>query len=274
VILAAGLGNRLSRAAQGIPKPLLPLTLTPDPSYSIGSSPSFIDLHLKSIDTYFAASRETHVLLVGNQKTFEAPLFYHPKNFRLERVLNPTQDLSSSGSAHSLWFAKNSKSAPWTSSERVIFMDADIVYTPSLMGELLQLNRSTTLVSTRFRDSQEEVVVFENPLTGFPSLHGKGLLGTPMVRDLRMVGEATGIVQLMQNDLQDAGECLEWLMKYSTAKVRSEHEDLTQRLFAMGRILAHPLSPTLEFMECDTPEEYEDLLLNFSPRVLSNFWSS
>ena len=79
-------------------------------------------------------------------------------------------------------------------------------------------------------------------------------------------GEATGMVLWEPGDHALVRAATDWCIQYSTAKARSEHEDITQRL-----MLADRVSPSvfheLMFMECDSPEEYAHLTGEFFPKL-------
>ena len=55
-------------------------------------------------------------------------------------------------------------------------------------------------------------------------------------------------------------------MQYSTAKTRSEHEDITQRLMNVHALDAVSFDDDSRCMECDTPEEYEVVRAQMVPR--------
>ena len=57
-------------------------------------------------------------------------------------------------------------------------------------------------------------------------------------------------------------------MQFSTAKTRSEHEDITQRMFMAGAVDAVLFDDDARCMECDTPEEYEVVRREMVPRWL------
>src|SRR5690606_36204182 len=137
-------------------------------------------------------------------------------------------------------------------------MDADVVYDPALLGDLASAKgpASKTLVCSKYRETDEEVMVFGDE-AGVPRTHGKGLLGTPLVRKLRCLGEATGILVLEPEDHALWLAASTWCMKFSTAKTRSEHEDTTQRLMTVGAMSAVSFADDRRFMECDTPDAYE-----------------
>lgn len=97
-------------------------------------------------------------------------------------------------------------------------------------------------------------------------VHGKGLLGTGLVAPFETFGEATGMLLWEPGDHALLRAATEWCMRYSTAKVKSEHEDITQRMMWAGTLRAQRFTG-LRFMECDTPDEYEELTTHFFPAV-------
>ncbi len=252
VILAAGLGNRISSVSD-TPKPYLSLD-------GSAGGPTFVDWHLDQL----ARAGVGEVYLVGNLATIGRPFAPRPRQ-RLTRVLNPTEDLSTSGSGHSTWYAFLSEHNILDGRSRVILMDADILYEPAVFDRLAGPSaRSRTLVCQRYRESNEEVMVFGRAREAL--VHGKGLLGTGLVNHLTTFGEATGILLWEPGDHSLLRSATDWCIRYSTAKARTEHEDITQRMMLAGRVEAEVFDDLL-FMECDTPEEYAHLTTEFYPRV-------
>ena len=254
VILAAGLGNRIAKVSE-IPTPFLPLDGTPE-------GLSFVDWHVDRLTEF--GVREIYV--VGNQKTCGRPLRAAARD-RVKWVLNPTEDINRSGSGHSTWFAWKSEHNILDGRSRVLLMDADIFYEPALFPVLDGVKsggHSRTLVCEEFRESNEEVMVFGHG--HHPVTHGKGLLGTSLVHGLECLGEATGMLLWEPRDHARLFEATDWCIRYSTAKEKSEHEDITQRMMMMNAMEAALFSGLL-FMECDTPEEYEHLTRDFHPRM-------
>ncbi len=255
VILAAGLGNRISAAAQGTPKPLLPID---------DAGNTFIDWHLLAL----TRAGVKKIYIVGNNVTCgtqtramsEVPVTW---------IKNPTQDLSTSGSGHSAQFAWRSEHGILDDKSRVVLMDADIVYDSALFNMLAAANpvRSTTLVSADYRHTDEEVLVFRDAATGLPRIHGKGLLDTGLVQNADCMGEATGVLLFEPQDHALLRRATDWCIAFSTAKAKSEHEDITQRMMLAGRMQALPLGKDVPFMECDTPEEYDVLRKEMMPRL-------
>ncbi len=257
VILAAGMGNRIAKVSS-TPKPFLPLDGTP-------GGDTFVDWHLDRL----AEIGVREVVLVGNRVTAQIPL--RPREgLSLRRVLNPTEDLSRSGSGHSTWFAfEDLEAEVLDGRSRVLLMDADIFYEPAVLRLLADLppgGPSHTLVCGDYRVSHEEVMVFGQGSRAM--VHGKGLLGSPLVAGMQCLGEATGMLLWEPSDHAMLREATRWCMRYSTAKERSEHEDITQRMMLAERVESAVFRDLL-FMECDTPEEYHQLTTEFLPRVRS-----
>jgi choline kinase len=253
VILAAGRGNRIA-AVGNIPKPLLPLS-------GVTGEETFLDFHLEQL----ARAGVRHIVLVGNERTYATPLQAIrrlPSSVRVSWVKNPTEDLSTSGSAHSLQFAWHSPLNLLAAGQRVLFMDADIVYGPRALAALTDApaQRSVTLVAPRVAKDSEEVVVFAEEHAQTRAVrHGKGLHGTELVAGLVPVGEATGMVLVAAGDHALLRGATDWVIGYSTAKARSEHEDVTQLLMALGRVDVVTLPHDEPFMEVDTPADYQRL---------------
>lgn len=252
VILAAGLGNRIARA-----------TTTPKPFLSLDGSESgetFVEWHIRQ----FARRGVREIYVVGNNKTIGRAL-PRPEGCAVRWVLNPTEDINTSGSGHSAWFAWQSEHAILDGRSRVVLMDADILYEPAVLDRLDAPARSSkTLVCGDYRESQEEVMVFGEGERA--KVHGKGLLGTSLVAPFECFGEATGMLLWEPQDHARLRDATEWCMRYSTAKVKSEHEDITQRMMWSGDVLIESFAELL-FMECDTPEEYSVLRSSFYPAV-------
>lgn len=247
LILAAGRGSRIAARSQGVPKPLL--SVNGDPA-----GPSFLDWHLARL--HEAGVNE--VVIVGNRDTFKATLQV-PIGLSVGWVLNPTRDLSRSGSGHSAHLAYQHRPDLLDGSAHLLLMDADILYGRELLPHVLasQKSHSRVVVQPSMVNTGEEVHVFASPET--PHLarrQGKGLVETPMVRSLKRLGEATGMIVFHPDDQNDLLAASRWVMERSTAKLRSEHEDTTNQLMAMDRIHLHLLPEGTPFTECDTADDY------------------
>jgi choline kinase len=260
VILAAGRGRRMRGAAAGTPKPLLPLDGTP-------AGPTFLDWHLRAL--HAAGVRE--IFLVGNRETFGTRV-RAMADVPATWILNPADEPASTGSAHSWAVAAAGPHAVLDGESRVILMDADILYGVDLFERLSHAegDRSKTLVCPDYLPGDEEVLVFSGKEgsapggAGRPLMHGKGILSTPLARDLACIGEATGVVLWEPRDHDLVVAVTDWTMRYSTAKLRSEHEDVTGTMMTLGRMDAVFLPPGFPFMEVDTPEDYERAIVLYA----------
>ncbi|AKV03728.1 UDP-N-acetylglucosamine pyrophosphorylase related protein [Labilithrix luteola] len=252
IILAAGMGKRIAGEGSNIPKPLLPL----DDSGKL----TFVDWHLRSL----AAHGAKEIYLVGSKATFGTKVAAM-ENVPATWIMNDFPG-DVSGSGHSTHLAFTSEHNILDGKSRVVLMDADVVYDPSLFGDLAAKGgRSKTLVCGAFRETDEEVMVFGDE-RGTPRMHGKGLLNTPLVRGLTCMGEATGLLLLEPEDHAFWLAASAWCMKFSTAKTRTEHEDITGRLMAAGALDAVVFDDDARCMECDTPDEYVVVRREMVPR--------
>lgn len=253
IILAAGMGRRISQAPEAIhtPKPLLPLD---------ASGMTFLDWHLRALFAHGA--REIYI--VGSPATYGKRLAATEK-IPATWIMNDFPG-DQSGSGQSAHIAFTSKHGILDGRSRVVLMDADVVYDPAIIGELAAAPgpRSKTLVCSKYRETDEEVMVFGDE-TG-PRVHGKGLLGTPLVRGLRCFGEATGLLLLEPEDHALWLAAAAWCMQFSTAKTRSEHEDITQRMMIARALDVVSFDDDRRCMECDTPDEYEVVRSEMVPR--------
>ncbi len=256
IILAAGMGKRIAGEGSGTPKPLLPLDDT--------GKLTFLDWHLRSLRAHGAKE----IYLVGSKATFgtkTAAMESIPATWIMNDFPGDV-----SGSGHSTHLAFTSEHRILDGKSRVVLMDADVVYDPSLFADLANApgRRSKTLVCGSFRETDEEVMVFADE-RGTPRVHGKGLMSRPFMAPYTCIGEATGLLLLEPEDHPTWLAASEWCMKFSTAKTRSEHEDITQRMFMAGAIDAVTFADDSRCMECDTPDEYEVVRREMVPRWVS-----
>ena len=56
---------------------------------------------------------------------------------------------------------------------------------------------------------------------------------------------------------------------YGPAKTGTEHEELSQRLMTLSKMQAVTFHKDLLFMEVDSPEDYETLISEFYPKLLT-----
>lgn len=262
IILAAGRGERLS-SVSSTPKPLLPL------SGRAGDS-CFLDMHLRSL----AHHGVKEVVIVGNSTTARAPLrsiLQLAGKLNVRMVVNPTDDLSTSGSAHSLWHAMHHASGLLDGQRRVVFMDADVVYDDDVFARLAASDprRSATLVTARVDAGSEKVVVWADAQAPHNAVrHGARLWGTPLVEGLTAVGEATGVVLMAPTDHARFVGVTDWVIANSSAGTRSAHEDITQAMMTLDLVDVVALDPDTTFFAVDTPADYEQLTTRVWPDLV------
>lgn len=258
IILAAGMGKRISKTPETAhtPKPLLPIH---------ESGLTFVDWHLRSLKA--AGAKE--IFLVGSQVTFgKETQAMKSLGIPVTWIMNDFPG-DTTGSGHSTHLAFTSKHDILDGKSRVVLMDADVCYDPTLFHDLAAApgKKSKSLVCGKYRETDEEVMIFAGP-DGVPVVHGKGLLNTPTVKGLTCLGEATGLLLLEPEDHDHWKKAAAWCMQFSTAKTRSEHEDITQRLMLARALDVVSFSDDDRCMECDTPDEYAVVRSEMVPRWL------
>jgi choline kinase len=272
VILAAGLGSRMQEGVRELPKAILPIGPR---SAADATETNFLR---RQVELLRAAGVDQVVVVVGARRELVTEEIAG-WNEHVDVVVNPTQDLSQSGSLHSFQFAARSEHGVLDGKHQTLLLDADIVYHRDALERLLAApERSALLVSERYVGDGEEVLVYGKPEQ--PRFLGKAL--TPaLVDDEPCLGEATGIVKFAPADHLLARETMDWLLGdpdapagtprhrgYGPARRETEHEELTQRFMRYGRMRCVRFGEALPFMECDSPEEYARLRESFYPRLL------
>jgi len=274
VILAAGRGSRLSEETTARPKALLPIgPRSPDDAAEI----SFLR---RQVETLRALGVEQVVVVIGYLgEAISTEVSSWPSS--VELVINPTQDIRTSGSLHSFQHAIRAPYGVLDGRYQTLLMDADIVYHRDVLSCLVAApEESTLLVCDRHRTSNEEVLVYGTARR--PRYLGKGL--TPeLVDGTPCLGEATGIVKFAPCDHAVARQTINWLLGnpdaredsleyrgFGPARRATEHEELTDRLMRSGRMRALTFrGDELPFLEVDTAEEYRILRTELYPRLLA-----
>lgn len=272
VILAAGRGSRMGGRTREIPKALLPI------GPRSRTDPTETNFLRRQAEILHAAGVSPIVVVVGSLRHMildESAHWALPLRF----VVNPTPDIATSGSLHSLQFATRSEHGILDGTRQTLFMDADIVYHPAALRTLLDApEQSALLASEHFRGDDEEVLVYGTPER--PRFLGKGL--TPALVDGEpCLGEATGIVKLAPGDHALARETMDWLLGdpgapdgsarrrgFGPARAGTEHEELTQRFMRYGRMHCVRFPPAVPFMECDDERDYATVRGSFYPQLL------
>ena len=217
------MGKRIANAPGGsqIPKPLLPL----DDSGKL----TFLDWHLRAL----AAHGAREIYIVGSKATFGTKLAAM-ENIPATWIMNDFPgDVTGQRPLDAPRVHERARD-PRRQVARRLDGCRRRLRSLALRRARAEVGGLKTLVCGRFRETDEEVMVFGDE-RGVPRLHGKGLLGTPMVRGPTCMGEATGLLLLEPADHATWLGAAAWCMKFSTAKTRTEHEDITQRLSRWAR---------------------------------------
>jgi choline kinase len=272
VILAAGRGSRLAEHTREMPKALLPIGPR---SRADRTETSFLR---RQVDLLAAEGVAQIVIVVGSLKEMiieDVARWDVP----VQLVVNPTPDIGTSGSLHSLQFAMHASIGVLDGSKQTLFMDADIVYHRAVLATLLNApEESALLVSARVAGDSEEVLAYGS--ADRPRFLGKALTAS-LVDGEPCLGEATGIVKLCPRDHALAREVIDWMVGdpsapegsarrrgYGPAGRATEHEELTQRFMRYGRMRCVCFGEELPFMECDDAKEYKRVRESFYPRLL------
>jgi len=272
VILAAGQGSRLHEHTKEIPKALLPIG-----PRSLDDSTETTFLR-RQIELLHEQGVEQIVVVVGSlREMIEQDV--SAWNAPVKLVVNPTPEISTSGSLHSFQFAAHSEHGILDGSKQTLMMDADIVYHRDALRLFLDSpEQSSIMISERFTGDNEEVLVYGS--TARPRFLGKALTEA-LVSGEPCLGEATGVVKFAPADHALARETIDWMVGdpgapsgtpmrrgYGPAGRATEHEELSQRFMRYGRIVGVHFDESLPFMECDDAAEYRRMRESFYPRLL------
>ena len=180
-------------------------------------------------------------------------------------------DTSATGSTLSLLCALRATTVDGT--DGVLVTDADIVYERALMEWIVDhCDESCVFVTPNHADDDEEVTVY-GPSAAHPRLIGKGLPKS-MTEGLDLLGESLGIIHIAPADRELLDATAEWLTGwppqrgYGYSKEKSEHEEIWQYLFTLGRMSAAVVPGDLLASECDTPDDYRYVTEDLYPRIL------
>ena len=272
VILAAGRGSRLIDYTKATPKSLLPLgprarTDATETCFLRRNIELLLDADVKQIVVVVGWQRDRIVAAVEKWRL--------PVTF----VVNPTSDISQSGSLHSFQIAAGSPHRVLDGTMQTILMDADIVYHPRVIETLVEApERTALLVCERYTGDGEEVLVYGSELR--PRFIGKALTSN-LVADAPCLGESAGIMKIAPADHALCRETMNWMLGdpdapassaafkgYGPGRRATEHEELAGRLMLLSRMACLRFSADIPFMECDTPVDYRTVRESFYPRLL------
>ncbi len=261
IILLAGIGQRMRH---DLPKSLIPLQ-----SGSAGERITFIDRHVEVLSDFGI----DHFILVVNQ--FNATHYKRLESSRVSVIINAS-DVAVTGSSLSLNYGLHAVrlGAP-ENFPNAIIMDGDTIFERRL-AKLIADHRacSSLFVTPNVSDDDEEVRVYSR--NGNPVLIGKAIT-TSMASGLTLAGESLGIIKLLSKDLPMLLNLTTWLAgspsdsrAFGYSKQRSEHEEIWQYLFNLGRLAVTSVLPDIIFSECDTLEDVIFIQETVLPGIVEN----
>ncbi|KOT31434.1 hypothetical protein ADK41_31015 [Streptomyces caelestis] len=258
VVLAAG-ENRRMGASSG-PKSLLPLgTDAPD-------GPTFLSRHLELVRRA-GAERVFLVVNPDNRKAFE------PFADDVVQLVVCGDGKERTGSSVSMLAGLRALLAWRPQGARTLISDADIVYESALLDHVAAARGSRLFTIERTNGDAEEVRVYgRSPAE--PVLIGKGLSGG-ITGGLDLLGESLGLILLDAADTVSVTELTLWavgspprLRPYGYGGRLSEHEEMWQYLFALGRLQVSRVPGDLLFSECDFPEDHVFVREELFPAIM------
>lgn len=254
IVLSAGVSRRMGRPAT--PKSMMALT---DDEGGV----TFLERHVAILRELGVA--QVHVVV---SESTEAMC---PQLDGMDVVVNRF-DTSATGSTLSLLCAL--RAADIEPGHGVLVTDADIVYERALMQWVVDhAHASCVFVSPNHAGDDEEVAVY-GPTAASPRLIGKGL-PDEMTAGTNLLGESLGIIHVAPDERELVHATAEWLAGwppnrgYGFSKEMSEHEEIWQYAFTMGRMTAAVVPADLLCSECDTPEDYDYVRNELFPRILA-----
>ncbi|KDN81924.1 Sden_1164 family protein [Kitasatospora cheerisanensis] len=257
VVLAAGLNRRMGGPSG--PKSLLPLR----PGDADG--PSFLS---RNLELYRAHGVRRVVLVVNSEqrRTFERFAAEDVELVTVPTAAEPT------GSSVSMAAGLAAVLRRFPAGVRVLVTDADVVYERAVLDRAAGLGRSALLTIDRVSGDGEEVRVYGRA-EDEPVLIGKGL-SSSLTAGLELLGESLGLIVLDGPEVRLAAEVVQWIVgdppqvrPYGYGGRRSEHEEVWQYLFTLGRLPVARIDGNLLFSECDFPEDLAHIQQELYPAI-------
>ncbi|GJQ58211.1 MAG: phosphocholine cytidylyltransferase family protein [Candidatus Scalindua sp. AMX11] len=200
IILAAGVGKRMSAVTNSIPKCLI----------KIGKK-TLLENYLES---FSALGLQDIVIVVGHHKEkIQEMLKNRGASFNIRYIEN---EQYTKGSILSLWYARNELN------EETLIMDADVLYHEKLLEKLVSSkDKNCFLLDEDFEDSGEEMKLFV--------VGGKVIgISKQSSYDCELVGEGVGFLKLSAKGGAILKDVLEEFER--NGKVNVEYEDALHEL--------------------------------------------
>ncbi|MFF4167123.1 Sden_1164 family protein [Streptomyces sp. NPDC001741] len=246
VVLAAGENRRMGNSSA--PKSLLPL------GSDDSAGPTFLSRHLGLLRRA-GAERVFLVVSPANRAAFE------PFADDVVELVVCGDGRERTGSSVSMLAGLRALLAWRPHGCRTVISDADIVYEQALLDHVSATRGSRLFTIERTNGDTEEVRVYgRSPAQ--PVLIGKGL-ASGMTSGLELLGESLGLILLDAAETMSVTELTRWAVgdpprqrPYGYGGRLSEHEEMWQYLFTLGRLQVSRVSKDLLFSECDFPEDH------------------
>lgn len=252
----------------GSPKALLPLDLSPSNPERHGIvETSFISRHIEMMERTGIGK----IFIVAGQQS--QPAFASIVGGQAEVVTSRFSEFPV-GSSLSLLCGLDAARAWGGSSAGTLIMDADIIYESALLDAVAaRFDRSRLFTIDRVAGDKEEVRVYGHS-EDQPVLIGKGL-SSALTSDLALLGESLGIIYLAPAEVRYSTDLIRWLAgeppglrAFGFSGMTSEHEEVWQYLFSLGRLVVGRLPGSVLFSECDSPEDYARIRADLFPAIV------
>lgn len=237
IMLAAGVGKRMSAVTNIIPKCLI----------KIGEK-TLLERHLETISLL---GINDIVFVVGHfkEKIREAVENNNGSRFNIKYIEN---EQYTKGSILSLWYARNELN------DDVLIMDADVLYHDKLLIKLAESrNKNCFLLDENSKDTGEEMMLF---------VKGDKVIGISKVSsyDCDFKGEGIGFLKLSANDCHILKDIVEEFEK--SGKVNVEYEDALHELLYHCTIGFEKVED-MPWIEIDFEEDIERARKEILPKI-------
>jgi Predicted sugar nucleotidyltransferases len=226
IMLAAGVGKRMSAVTNIIPKCLI----------KVGEK-TLLERHL---DTISLLGIKDIVFVVGHFKEkIKETVEKNNNGFNITYIEN---EQYTKGSILSLWYARDELN------DDVLIMDADVLYHDKLLRKLVESrNKNCFLLDTNCDDTGEEMMLFvkEDKVVGISKVHSY---------DCDFKGEGVGFFKLAANDGHKLKNILEEFEQ--AGKVNNEYEDSLHELLSHCTVGFESVDD-LPWIEIDFEEDIE-----------------
>ena len=227
IILAAGVGRRLGKRAEGIPKCLIP----------IGGRP----LLLRTLASLGKLGITNRVVVVGHEREKIERLVIQDSTGigRVRFQVNPDYK---KGSILSLWCVRDEFT------DDLLIMDADVLFPDALLSKLVSSPHANAfLLDPRSDSSGEEMMLM---VKGDRVIH----IGRKVEGAYDLIGEGVGFLKLSHRDAPLLKEVLEQLVR--EGKDGCEYEEALE-VFLQKAVVGYEPVGTLAWTEIDFPEDIE-----------------